>query len=221
MDCKYVENKVWLYVEGDLKANKLQALARHIASCGGCARLVQDARDSQEWLRSCEPEHIDDALLDSVREGVRLKIADLERSRFQFVRVFAELNWKPLIIACPVIVLVLLVALHFSLLPKPNPQHQILVVESNRSMPGMVPVETHNQPEDVAAPHRARARHQRHAIKRNQAQPLRLKDERDLVAADQSYKAPLRIEIQTQDPNVRIIWFASPGDGSAPFGPDK
>jgi hypothetical protein len=64
--------------------------------------------------------------------------------------------------------------------------------------------------------------HRRRVKKRvEQARPAEAEDAAMLAASGESYAAPLRIEIQTEAPNVRIIWFASPGDGSVPMGPDK
>src|SRR5262245_46302643 len=122
MDCKYVADKVWLYVEGDLQPRKQQIVARHIASCRDCAGLVEEAAKSQEWLKSREPERFDDAALDGIRTGARQKIAELAIRRFKPLGVFDRLDWKPLIIACPVVLLIFLIALHLALETAQNRQ---------------------------------------------------------------------------------------------------
>src|SRR5215469_2391672 len=225
MDCRDIENKIWLYVEGDLTPRKQSLVTRHIASCPECAALVETATNSQQWLRSNEREPFDDAVLDQVRRGARQKIAELRTSRFQHLIEFARLNWKPLIIACPVTLLICWLALHLVLDTRPDPRQQGQALESDGSGRGRVghdvgPSTDVTKPPGVrysdVAHHRRRISRPVHAVP-----PASLANSGELVASSDMHRPPLRIEIQTQDPDIRIIWFASPGDDSAPLGPGK
>jgi hypothetical protein len=225
MDCRDIANKIWLYVEGDLTARKQSLVTRHIASCPDCAALVEAATNSQQWLRSNEPEPFNDAVLDHVRRGARQKIAELRTSRFRYLIEFARLNWKPLIIACPVTLLICWLALHLVLDTRPDPRQPGQALESDGPRPGGVRHDVGPSP-DVTKPPSVRyadVTHQRRRITRHvhAAPPANLANFGELVASSDMHRPPLRIEIQTQDPDIRIIWFASPGDDSAPFGPDK
>jgi anti-sigma factor RsiW len=225
MDCRDIANKIWLYVEGDLTPRKQSLVARHVASCPECAALVEAATNSQQWLRSNEPGPFDDAVLDQVRRGARQKIAELRTNRFQYLIEFARLNWKPLIIACPVTLLICWLALHLVLDTSREPRQLVQALESDGSGRGGV---RHNVGPsiDVTKPPSVRyagVTHLRRRIARHAhgGPPAKLADPGELIANGETSRPPLRIEIQTQDPDIRIIWFASPGDGSAPFGPDK
>jgi len=225
MDCKYITDKVWLYVEGDLQPTKQQMVTRHIASCRQCAGLVDEVIKSQQWLKSREAERFDDAALDSVRSGARQRIAELQGGRFRSLGMFGRLNWKPLIIACPILVLMCCFAAYWILdtrrissVPRSiarndgysQDKHENGAVRPDIGVRGAakVPVESH---------------HKRRISRRTRPAPpgnSRVQD--NLMANDETYQwPPLRIEIQTEDPNVRIIWFASPGDAPVPSGPDK
>jgi len=225
MDCKNIANKIWLYVEGDLTPRKQRLVTRHIASCPECDGLVEEARNSQKWLRSSEPEPFDDAALELVRRGARRKIAELRISRFRYLIEFARLNWKPLIIACPVTLLICWLAVHLVLDTRPDPRQPGQALESDAPRPDGVPHDVGPSP-DVTKPPSVRyadVTHHRRRITRHvhAAPPANFANSGELVASSDMHRPPLRIEIQTQDPDIRIIWFASPGDGSAPIAPDK
>jgi len=237
MDCKYFDEKVWLFVEGDLNPRQDRLLARHIGSCPRCAELVEEVRESQEWLRSFEPAEFDEFLMASVREGARNKIDELERTRSRSVRlfaVFAGFNWKPLVIACPSLVLVCWFVVRWGTGPSrnrpysgPSPAASFGNREGGDKLAGRTPLVggDGDDVKKVFGPHKRR-------IRKPVEQPTPASaDDRSLLAAagvtkttagatSMSAASPLRIEIQTEDPKVRIIWFAAPGDGSVQSGPD-
>src|SRR5262249_52793664 len=226
MDCKYITDKVWLYVEGDLQPSKQQMITRHIASCRQCAGLVDEAINSQQWLKPRESERFDDAALDSVRRGARQKIAELQGGRFKSLGGFERLNWKPLIIACPVLVLMCCFAAYW-----------ILDTRRNNAAPRSIArIDGYSQNKDEngadvrpdigvggAARDPVASHHERRIRRRTRHRPpgnSRVKD--NLMANGETHQGPpLMIEIQTEDPDVRIIWFTSPGDAPVPSGPDK
>jgi anti-sigma factor RsiW len=224
MDCKYVADKVWLYVEGDLGKRQHQAVTRHVASCRQCAGAVEEARDSQEWLKSFEPARFDEGFMADVRNRARNKVAEVESSRLRSVRTFARLNWKPLIIACPSLLLVCWFAVRWASENRRNygdasPGARADVFprkQGDKTSDAAAIVGSGKIKDQVVAQHRHRIKKRVEA-----AIPGKVED-RDLVSASRLTSAPpLRIEIQTEDPNVRIIWFASPSDGSVPFGPER
>lgn len=226
MDCKYVADKVWLYVEGDLQPNKQQIVTRHIASCCRCAGLVDDVTNSQQWLKSREPERFDDAALDSIRSGARQKIAELAGGHFKSLGVFDRLNWKPLIIACPALLLMCWYGAHWILETRRNSSGADPVARNDGYMQKLDEHRTAVQPDNgvAAKVNDPVARiHKRRVIRRiRPARPVDLPDKHNLMAKDETYKVPpLRIEIQTEDPNIRIIWFASLGDAPVSTGPDQ
>jgi hypothetical protein len=224
MDCKYIASSVWLYVEGDLKPRPQQLVRRHIASCRNCAAVVREVTDSQQWLKSRETERFDDAVLDSVRRGARLKIAAMGGARFKGLAVFSRINWKPLILACPVILLMCWSTTHWVLERKRNSPARVQVADADGHTVDSVP-NTKTARGTAAGKdfsERTPGRRNRKPLRRVAPEPSR-PDSRDqvLAAGETRQPRPLRIEIQTEDPNVRIIWFASPGDGTVLSGPDR
>lgn len=228
MECKYVKEKVWLYVEGDLKQKELGAVERHVAFCPDCAGLVEEVRDSQAWLRSSEPASFDEAFLASVRRGARAKIADCQTSRLQCAAMWAQVNFKPLILACPSLLLVCWLGLHWANERDRNARSSGSGTTSDamaRKEDEKTAVATPPGNRDVKE--RAVGGRTRRVRKRvHQAPPDEVEDEATQAASatqaanHDTYSVPLRIEIQTEDPNVRIIWFA-PGDGSAAAEPEN
>jgi hypothetical protein len=224
MDCKHIANKVWLYVEGDLKPREQQRVARHIASCRQCTGLVREVTDSQLWLKSSETERFEDVVLDNVRRGARQKIVEMGDARFGWLGFFARVNWKPLILAVPVIVLMCWLAVHWLSDKKRNSTAPGQVAESGSYLPN----NTQDKP-DISDPaagtgssYRMPGHHKRRAGRLTGLEHSKSETRNQLAAIrETSQPAPLRIEIQTEDPNVRIIWFTSPGDGAVLSGPDR
>jgi hypothetical protein len=220
MDCKYVEERVWLYVEGDLGPKQQQAVAQHAVSCPRCARSVEEAASSQEWLRSSEPAAFDENFMATVRMGARNRIAELKGSRLRSVGMFARLNWKPLIIACPSLLLVCWFVVHWAIDGRLNQGGN-----DPLTMSGVLTRKEGMKPADAGPligeglKDKDAVQHKRRIKKRVEQTPAAESEDASMLPA--SGEPPLRIEIQTDDPNVRIIWFASPGDGSIPTGSDK
>ena len=222
MDCKYIENKVWLYVEGDLDHRKHEAATQHIRCCQQCAGLVEEARSSQEWLRSCKPGRFDEAFMDSVRRGARQRIAEQKSSRLEFAAMFSRVNWKPLIIACPVLLLICWVGFHRVIRTRSNSPNSTPVAVNDGSAPKHVGNKPDRLTENIVLVKDRSIKHHKRIPKRVEPAPgVSVGARGEILASVETYQPPMRIEIQTADPNVRIIWFASPGDGPVPFGPEK
>jgi|SRR5215831_5852680 len=223
MDCKHIANKVWLYVEGDLKPREHERVTRHIASCPECEGLVREVTESQLWLKSSETERFDDAVLDNVRRGARQKIAEMADARFGWLGFYARLNWKPLILACPAMLLMCWLAVHSVFYKNRNRAAPGQVADGRGYSPKKVPDTTTIS--DIASGIGSK---DRIPVGRKRRRPRLVGPEPGLESRSQlatsretRESAPLRIEIQTEDPNVRIIWFASPGDGTVLSRPDR
>jgi hypothetical protein len=223
MNCKYIASSVWLYVEGDLKPRRQQLVARHIASCRKCAAVVREVTDSQQWLKSRESERFDDAVLDSVRRGARQKIAAMGGARFRRLAVFSRINWKPLILACPVILLMCWFTAHWVLDKKRTPASVHVEDGGGYAVDKVKDTDIgRGSAGGNGFGERTPGRRKRRPMRPVSPEPSRL-DSRDQLLATGGTRQPppLRIEIQTEDPNVRIIWFASPGDGTVLSGPER
>src|SRR5215831_6185508 len=70
MKCRYSENDIALFVEGDLEPAKAAELEVHIVTCEACGELEADVRESQTVLKSLRQEMVGSAALSFVRNRV-------------------------------------------------------------------------------------------------------------------------------------------------------
>jgi hypothetical protein len=222
MECRYVKERVWLYVEGDLKQKAQQAVTRHVASCRNCAGLVAEARESQAWLRSSEPAPFDEAFMASVRKGARERIGTCQASRFQYAAMWVRVNLRPLVLACPSLLLVCWLAVHWVTEGRRNyggaglgTTADVVARKEGEKITVAAPLVGGSVKQSVIGQHRRRVKQRVKQVPQDKIEDVPTQATIDASAL------PLRIEIQTEDPNVRIIWFAFPGDGSVSTGPDK
>lgn len=176
----HVLQQLPLWVGGDLDAERLAAVEHHLTQCPGCASAAGDLRASQHLLREATTSPFD--------------ASDQERLRRQLMaRVRAEatarparrvLPWASLLAASAASLL--LAALWWrqapaTAVPKPTPG------------PGAVPL--------LMPPPQAMATRQNPA-------PTRTRGPSALARETLPPSVPARIEFQTADPTIRIIWLA-------------
>jgi Putative zinc-finger len=70
MKCRYSENDIALFVEGDLEPAKAAELEIHLVTCEACRELEADVRESQTVLKSLRQETVSSAALSFVRNRV-------------------------------------------------------------------------------------------------------------------------------------------------------
>src|SRR5262249_52824102 len=75
MNCRYSENDVALYVEGDLDPARSGELERHFASCEACRVLAGELRESQTALKGLRQETVSAAALAYMRTRVLTEVA--------------------------------------------------------------------------------------------------------------------------------------------------
>ncbi|HMG37292.1 MAG TPA: zf-HC2 domain-containing protein [Blastocatellia bacterium] len=219
MNCKTCEKLIPLFVEGDL-AGKEEAVKSHLAICDRCSALSEDFSRSQRWLHSASLPELDDSWLENMRGEVmdNLRAESVRHSRAD--RLLSASTWRWLVATAAALVLAIL-AIAFSMRsvhsPDQNPNHEIQVAKD----PGEQPAEA-GPPSDSYQPrsndrqsavghsvkkHRSPVRTN---IARRSVEPLPENVIEQLTAAEQTDGAEpemLRIEMQTADPNIRIIWF--------------
>ena len=228
MNCRRIEELIPLYVGGDVDRRLSGEVQSHLKTCGGCAELAAEYEASRNWLSGAPPE-FDEALLADVKRGVmrELENAKPQAGLFELMsETIARTLLRPAVAAG--LLLVVFGALTFWLYaerPGSKPPTQAVVPE-DRVAPERVARDSNRdttprakeQPQRTGVNHHPRAvgvssnRRQRsigvtaeQAITKiaeatNEAQSP------SAVAVDSD--GMLRIEIQTVDPNIRIIWFA-------------
>ena len=239
MNCRRIEKLIPLYVEGDLDTGQADQVRAHAKSCPNCNGLVAEYKESQRWLRSFAPPHFDDALLDDLKLGVLEKINEQEEP-VSFLNAIAGQWTRRLVLAASVALLIAFGVLAFYVYQ--NNRNDI-VAESGTEQ-GEQSREIALQLEAVKQAPRAsfsikHRRHmanaqrrlgaaRRHANSEQVAERLDEPGARHDVATETSAglsddpaasQEMLRIEIQTSDPSIRIIWFSPKENNSNPSKP--
>ena len=241
LDCKRVEEWVPLYVEGDLGEPQASQLLAHAQTCEACDALVADYESSQAWLRADATPVFDDAFVDTIRAGVMREIT-ATRTRRPFVERLRD--WvapRRIVLATAALMLIFAALALFMYLSRSRDRHQddlkanvapapLIEPNGNQNAPTPPEVVPAVSPSQRPTPPRlARAlakRAQRHSRRteatpdntlaqaRHGVLPVAPVDSGNAAAPGEER---LRIEIQTADPNIRIIWFApKPAETDAP-----
>jgi anti-sigma factor RsiW len=230
MNCRRIEQLISLYVEGDLEPKKASEVSLHLSRCGSCSRMAADYRGSQDWLRASAQVDFGDAELDRLRAGV---LKEIERQGVRpgflqlMVRAFAA---KRLALASAAL-LILFGALAVYLYSRapgagtgnaaktgtdaPREDATATAVASSETRkPAPEADSVSPAPRKLyagrkrlrRAPRVTSAPEQATTFRPEQADPIQPPGNQSQGGADS--RGMLRIEIQTSDPNIRIIWFA-------------
>ena len=204
MNCTHIQNLLPLYIEGDLPSQQADTVRAHLFSCPQCRESASEYEASQEWLRASASTQLEDQFFDDLRASVWRGIED-NRKPGPF---FPRWSWA-------IAVALLLITAGVLLYSRR--------IQPLSDVPNLVKVSPEKRPEvTITAAHRA-------TVKRRprQVRPLRMipllpvpaQAERTEVANDGS-DSMLRIEIQTADPNIRIIWLVPKPQRNGPTESD-
>ena len=100
LNCKRVAGMISLYVAGDLLGTPEREVAVHLAACGACRRLAKEFAESNSLLtRACAPPEfgpefyvgIRNAVLDKITRDRRLSRAPFFRRRWVYATAFAAI----------------------------------------------------------------------------------------------------------------------------------
>ena len=234
MNCRRVEEMIPLFAGGDLDRKSAELVASHLRSCQACSFVANQYDESQEWLQSYRPPEVGSAFFDDLKRGVLAQI-ELEESPPSFFQaIAASWKWNPLIAA--VALLVIIGGLVFYMSRKSQTEGSIdeqivaeAATEPTKGTRGSVLPDVPDRKKE-----RARRRYRRPPLKESIArvvepiQPERnvelptgslvedpaeskvgtlLEEDPQIVGDTVAEEAPTRIEIQTADPSIRIIWF--------------
>jgi hypothetical protein len=214
MTCLAIHEVLPLFVEGDLPRRKAAGVARHLVGCTRCRGLAEEYRQSQRWLREAPGPVPTGAALDRMRQSVWRQLDREPRPSSWWLAV--ERGWAALrrwasqpAVAGMAVMLIVVGSVTFTRVGGLGGARlgESLSVdragEPRRELPVDPWAEAAEDPENVLA----------------QASPQELSDGMsdgvepgEGEAAGETADNAMRIEIQTRDPNVRIIWFTPPAD---------
>ncbi len=210
--CSAFSARISLYVEDDLDARAADEVRKHITACAACASELRDYRLSQAWLRQYEAPAPDAAALDSLRRHLARRLEPADRQPPVLRLLQRHWWWQRRTAPGPTLALVALALVSTAaFLGSAGPGRKSEPSESSPNAQNFMPEARVPSPVGVSAtPESA----ERESLVSPDTQALGDKLAGSLAvddsALDEDIPSPdnTRIEIQTRDPKVRIIWFA-------------
>lgn len=243
MNCTQIERLIPLYIGGDLPAEDETTVRHHLASCEQCAGIAGEFEESRDWLRGFTPPPFDQPVLDEMREQVMTKIARVQTPPSLLDLLLP--TWKIRTVLAGSIVLILLIAglLVFLNNQRLTEQHPIITKESapdpdakQKQPPSYI---TTTEPNPQTRRPKTNAHHSPRGPaatetklpilnlsqidqfldigRREISFPFNSDIAGNLDLNENEDREMLKIEIQTADPNIRIIWFVPVENTSSAF----
>jgi Putative zinc-finger len=117
MNCKSFEERIALYVGGDLPAEKTREIEEHLTACPECHNLAGQLKHGLGRLNEMRDEPLDEAVLRGIRNQVLSQISSKSKSRFVWngLRVSPGWNWNYAALAVLVVAILTLALFKFNL----------------------------------------------------------------------------------------------------------
>ncbi len=229
MNCREAEQLIPFFVEADLDAAAMQQVTKHVELCDSCRALVAEFQASQLSLRAMALPAFDEAMLATMRTAVRCEMAQMN-SRPSIADWLSPLwNWKVGFAAAAVILLASGILLSRRDAGTKNVQVANKTSDSASSVLNVLPKEaTQKTPiaQNIFQPRMGRKNKAQGGVSVSERNPensatnspsparatgveapLQPEDATAVAAAQETEPEMLRIELQTADPNIRIIWL--------------
>jgi putative zinc finger protein len=221
MNCTHIERLIPLYIGGDLNPQQLAALRQHLESCDHCNGLVAEFEESQSWLRDHKPPEFDDVVFDNLRTAVRDEIARECGIRNTGGGTVWSLRYA---IAAAAVLVVLAVGYLLYNNRQISPDKSLTVSRRENLETSGKEIAIASKVQQIPRK-KLKATHRSHnsstlpkklpvlgviALNNDFLQHFPSRSE----VTSKREPEMLRIEIQTADPNIRIIWFV-PNDDAA------
>jgi len=236
MNCRGVEKLIPLYVEGDLASGMADRVTSHLDWCGRCNWLADEYKESQSWLRSCEPPEFDEAALNGLKVGVLRRIEETRAKPSLLASLVQQLSRRQVFALSAAMLIIFGVVVFYIYRTRMSVNPAVVETAAqapdSESPPSNEPRQTPDT-ETATGAGLSKWHHQKNQANNRArvgtpiisertfeppfvSQTNRL-EEPGIVSGETTGALPggsndspemLRIEIQTSDPNIRIIWFA-------------
>lgn len=238
MNCRRIEKLMPLFVEGDLDVRDMNAVSLHLNDCRGCSQMMSEYGESQNWLRTYSPAEFDSAFFVDLKQSVMQEIERNPARPTWLQRLSERWFWKPTwAMAMVMLVLAGTLAFYIysgktksdsteivNSQDQPEPQQPQQEQRDEKPQPKLGLNNGFN--DRLAVQHNQK--HFRQTLERI------IKDKSPVITPEQSLNFEFiadslsdnnpidiglfegltipedttRMEFQTGDPNIRIIWFA-------------
>jgi hypothetical protein len=233
MNCKNVEPLLSLYVGRDLEEEHSPLVAAHLESCTECTVAANEYVRASQLLQRYETPFFSDEIYGGIREQVLNEIAR-ESHASAWPGIFSQL-FLPLVqprlrwITAALLLSISVTALYLSRNPSRQlPKDQLVAVraEEPNQVGSRADVRSENSNESAGAPLSLNKKQVRGVTTRR---PITRKRDANAgvvatnlsrvvqgigVSHPSAAPAPLRVEMQTSDRNIRIIWLSGPRPGT-------
>jgi Putative zinc-finger len=222
MNCRRIEKMIPLYVEGDIESLVSERIASHLEWCGRCNWLADEYKESQNWLRATETPLFDEAYLADFKRDVMKQVGSTGARQSLIASLAQHWNRRRVLALCATMMIIVGALVLYLYQTRANSSRRTIQAlnqtdtSDKDSGSNLTPVTKQAPGADSGREPRARKHRSptRELLAKRIIEP-RLPDpsigpEQVLPISDTPADSAdmLRIEIQTGDPNIRIIWFA-------------
>jgi hypothetical protein len=228
MDCRRTQELIPLFVGDDLDPHKGNLVSDHLKCCHACRQVLSEFKESQSWLKSYVPREFDAAYFEQIEHALWAGIEDPGKLPVQ-ERMMRRL-WSVRLPIAVGALLIVVTGVAFVLLRAGAkdglPNGRVIAVDAGGNKPDVPPIRPLGPTLQMDHPRAARAgkmsgktAHMVHPAEAGLApiigspSPIAsgFEEPRE-VSSDSNEREQLRIYIQTDDPNIRIIWIVPKSD---------
>ncbi len=202
MDCSRVERLIPPFVGGDLDEAETIVVGAHLAACETCAASATELRETLDLVRAETEPDVDAEFYESIRRDVLSTLAAPAPPRRY---------WSTAVAAS--VALAALAALLVMLAMRSQPGDGAREEARDDRQPTIEPAPVRAKP--AVEPERSNHTERRPAKTTRRVAPRTVPQMAALPAECLAVAEPLKLEFQTSDPNIRIIWFIPNEDGAS------
>jgi Putative zinc-finger len=216
MNCKQTEELLPLFAGHELEEHHAQRVTEHLQTCTACAQVAGEYRESIQLTEQFAPPIFSDAVYAGIRQRV-LREIEAEAAAPAWLQSIANLfrPGLPWAIASVLLIAISLFAVYFFVKKQGNEPQLAdippLKIQQEESDPGS---QAYNEAQVRAGEKKEQLAGITKPPRKRSSAPVATKT-RDTWTTTNNVSAQtsslpgkaLRLEIQTKDPNIRIIWF--------------
>ena len=245
MNCKHIRELLPLFIGHDLDDKRKAQVSSHVATCHECRVAAEEYRASRQLLQHFAPPQFSEDVYDGIRQSV-LRELGREGAASSGSGLFANLFQPRLRLAFATAVLLAVAGFSYYFIAtrtsepsvisrtgaEPGTSAREILQPAPSPTTGQGPSQRATNDAGVGRPHNERKRSpaptpnlvdampKAPGVASNSPGPTRQNNKLVVPNADPASDAaaaePLRVEIQTRDQNIRIIWFAQPIKQNSP-----
>jgi anti-sigma factor RsiW len=229
MNCKHVQELLPLYVGRDLEEKRAQQVTAHVQSCAECASCADEYRETRQLLQQFAPPPFSDAMYAGIRQRV-LREIERESTAPTLAQLFASvfrrrLRWA---VGTALLLAVSVFAFYFVAHRRTGQQQEGQQLAANRGtgsqsgplagavragLTGTTGALATSSPKSRLNLPAQRVRHSKEAggtpaVLVRPAPDFLLEARGPNLNPLATSEKTLRVEMQTKDRNIRIIWFS-------------